>query len=427
MALQLKTSSAFLGRSDMLARPPLPDDALGYADFLTGLHITQADASMADTAGIVLSPAAKRQAYVYDRAGQIVQAAPGTWQGVEYAADGEPLGLSVQGAFTQALIAGHRTNLAAGTAVGAAVAATGAASQPWQQWYRVTPSGAGEASLTLSAGATRTGHVYWMIDVRGTGFVQLGFKGAPSPRANFDLSTGVFAVSGGAVGQAIRRDGGAWSLGIHGPIGSTQIDPLPYIASVDGLTAGSLGSAGAPFDARAPRVEVVTVASYANTRPWPPPNPDTFRTRDDLVPAASMMAAAADFSVVFSTRANSTTSRLSEGLLYLMPASGTATELRFASTNKLVLYSGSVLWSGQTDWVPDRAYHVGFSRRGSLLSWSVNGETGEIDVPTAADSTPYLLRSANNPEMWSGHLRRVIWWADGRTPAALKALVDRWL
>ena len=422
MALQLKTADAFLARSDMLARPPLPDDAIGYADFLTGLHITQAAASTADNTGIVINPAAKRQAYVYDRTGQIVQAAAGTWQGVSHSADGEPMGLSVTGAFTQALIADHRSNLSAGTAVGAVAAASGAAAQPWQQWYSVTPSGAGEASLALSTGSTRTGHVYWVIDVRGTGFVQLGLKGAPNVRANFDIATGALAVSGGAVGQAIRRPGGAWSLGIHGPIGSTPIDALPYIASVNSLTAGALGPAGVAFEARAPRVEVVTTASYANTRPWPVPNPDQFRTRDDLTPATTMMAAAADFSVVFSTRANSTRSRLSESFFYLAPA-----ELRFASTNKLVLYSGSVLWTGQTDWVPDRIYNVGFSRRGSLLSWSVNGEIGEADVPAAADTTPYLLRAANNPEMGSGHLRRVIWWADGRSSLALRDMADRWL
>lgn len=427
MALQLKTTSQFLGRSDMLARPPLPDDAIGYADFITGLHITQADASMADNAGIILNPATKRQAYVYDRAGQIVQAAAGTWQGVEYGSDGEPLGLSIYGGFTQALIAGHRTDLSAGTAVGAVVAATGTAAQPWQQWYRVTPSGAGEASLTLSAGATRTRYVYWVIDVRGTGIVQLGLKGSPNIRANFDLATGAINRNGGTVAQVIRRPGGAWSLAVLGDIGTTQMDPLPYVASVDSVTAGALGPAGAPFEARAPRVEVVTAASYGNTRPWPPVNPDTFRTKDDLSPAASMIAPAADFSVVFSTRANSTAQRLSEGLFYLAPGSGQGAELRFNSSNKLVLYTGSVLWTGETEWVPDHVYDVGFSRRGSLLAWSVNGETGEVDVPTAADWTPYLLRAANNPEQWSGHLRRVIWWADGRSALALRDMADRWL
>lgn len=427
MALQLKTSSPYLGRSDMLARPPLPDDALGYADFTTGLHITQTDASVADNAGIVLNPATKRQAYVYDRSGQIVQAAAGTWQGVEYAADGEPLGLSVYGAFTQALIAGHRANLTAGTAVGAVVAASGTAAQPWQQWYSVTPSGAGEASLTLSTGATRTGHVYWVIDVRGSGIVQMGLKGAPAVRANFDLATGTVSASGSTIGQAIRRPGGSWTLAIHGGIGSTQIDALPYIASVNSVTAGSLGPAGLAFEARAPRAEVVATASYANTRPLPPPNPDSFRTRDDLTPAATMMASDADFSVVFSVRANSTTLRLSEGLFSLLPGSGQGAELRFNASNKLVLYTGSVLWTGQTDWVPDRVYDVGFSRRGSLLSWSVNGETGQADVPTAADWTPYLLRSTNNPEQWSGHLRRVIWWAEGRSALALRDMADRWL
>lgn len=422
MALQLKTSSPYLGRSDMLARPPLPDDAIGYADFTTGLHITQADASMADSAGIVLNPATKRQAYIYDRSGQIVQSAGGTWQGVEYGADGDPLGLSIYGAFTQALIAEHRSNLTAGTTVGVAVAASGAAAQPWQQWYSVTPSGAGEASLTLSAGTNRTRNVYWVIDVRGTGIVQLGLKGAPNVRANFDLSTGVVSGNGGTVAQAIRRPGGAWSLAILGSIGATQMDPLAYVASVNSITAGALGPAGVAFEARAPRVEVVTVTSYGNTRPWPPVNPDTFRTKDDLAPAPTMMEPAADFSVVFSARANSTASRLSEGLFHLAPA-----ELRFASTNKLVLYSGSVLWSGDTEWVPDRVYNVGFSRRGNLLSWSVNGETGEADVPAAADTLPYLLRSANNPEQWSGHLRRVIWWADGRSSLALRDMADRWL
>lgn len=427
MALQLKTSSAFLGRSDMLARPPLPDDALGYADFTTGLHITQTDASMADTAGIVLSPAAKRQAYVYDRTGQIVQAAANTWQGVEYGADGEPLGLSIYGGFSQALIAGHRTDLSAGTAVGAVVAASGAASQPWQQWYSVTPSGAGEASLTLSAGATRTRNVYWVIDVRGSGIVQLGLKGAPNIRANFDLATGTVNRNGGTVAQAIRRPGGAWSLAILGDIGATQMEPSPYVASVNSITAGAVGPAGIPFEARAPRVEVVTAASYGNTRPWPPVNPDSFRTKDDISPATAMLAAAADFSVVFSVRANSSAQRLSESLFLLAPGSGQGAELRFSSANTLVLYTGSVLWTGATAWLPDRTYDVGFSRRGSLLAWSVNGETGEVDVPTAADWTPYLLRATNNPEMWSGHLRRVIWWADGRSALALRDMADRWL
>src|SRR5690606_8026246 len=156
MTLQLVTNTEFAGRQGIHARPPMPDDALAYADFCAGLHMDQTAASMESNAALVFGPISSvKPGYYYGR--DNIEFMSGTlWDRVEYSPDGECLGLLVEGSYQNRVLSGQRQDLTAGTAVGAVISASGAAAQPWQQWYSLSPSGAGEASLTLDTSAVAT-------------------------------------------------------------------------------------------------------------------------------------------------------------------------------------------------------------------------------------------------------------------------------
>ena len=144
-----------------------------------------------------------------------------------------------------------------------------------------------------------------------------------------------------------------------------------------------------------------------------------------------MVADAADFTCVFRARSGWTRSRTSAGLFLWSNGGNSGTELRFSSTNTLVLIdrgSSTPRWTFAARWKPEAIYRVGVSRIGGVLSACVNGECATVDTGSvAADATPRLLRgfdAATNA--WNGHLQKAIWWTAGRSQADLAALVDRW-
>ncbi|KGJ03256.1 hypothetical protein [Paracoccus sphaerophysae] len=416
---------------DLLARAPIPNDAVGYVDFLTGLHMTQAAESVATNASLVFGPISSVAPGYYYGKNDIAFMTNKLWERIEYTADGECLGLLVDGDWTQRLNTEHRINLTAGAMTGASVAAVGAAAQPYQQWYAVTPSGSGEASLTLATSSVSAGsYAYIAVDVRGSGIVQLGARNAAADAyVNVNLLTGEVVTGAGAVGQAMRRRDG-WTVFACVAI-AVAGDVQPYMASVAALTTAKLGAAGLAFAARAPRVAAYGSATMPAPGLWPH-TASSGKADDNLTQVTTMVADAADFTCVFRARSGWTKTRRSAGLFLWSNSGNSGTELRFGADNTLFLIdrnSGTPRWSFATRWKPETIYRVGVSRIGGVLSACVNGEVATVDTGTvAADATPRLLRGFDtSANMWSGHLQKAIWWAEGRRQADLAALVEQWL
>lgn len=281
MALQFKTAMAGGSLGDILNRPPIPNDAVGYADFMTGLHMTQAAESVASNAAIVFGPVSSvKPGYYYGR-DDIGYMSGTLWERVEYGSEGECLGLALDGGWTQRLIAAHRINLAAGTVVGAEVSLSGSAAEPYQQWYSIAPSGAGEASLTLSTVPLSAGsYAYIVADVQGTGIVQIGARNAAVDAwVNVNLATGEVASGAGAAGQAVRRPAG-WSIYARVQVAAAG-DVRPYLASVEALATGKLGAAGRSLLARVPRVAGGVSATMPAPGLWPHTSSDA-KAADNL-------------------------------------------------------------------------------------------------------------------------------------------------
>lgn len=431
MALQLQTTVSGGTLGDLLARPPIPNDAVGYADFTTGLHMTQAAESLATNAALVFGPVSSVKAGYYYGKSDISYMSGTLWERIEYGPEGECLGLLIDGDWEQRLIAGHRIDLTAGSATGATVAASGTPAQPYQQWYSVTPTGAGEASLTLSTSSiSANAYAYIVFDVAGAGIVQVGARNAPADAwVNVNLATGEVASGAGAVGQAIRRRTG-WSVLARVRMASAA-DAQPYVASVATLATAKLGAAGAVFQARAPRVSASTSATTPAPGLWPHTSSST-KAADNLSQITSMVADAADFTCVFRARSGWTRTRTSAGLFMLSNGGTSGTELRFSSANALVLIdrgSSTPRWTFAQKWKPEAIYRVGISRINGVISACVNGEVASVDTGSvAADATPRLLRGFDTTaNAWSGHLQKAIWWGFGVDAARLARMVDRWV
>lgn len=432
MALQLRTLATFAGPSDIPARAPMPNDAAGYVDFTANLHMTQAAAEVSNAAAVVFSRTeTPRSGYYYGPA-DIEPAAHTLWDRIEYDEQGTPLGLLVEDTWSQVVTDAMRTDLTLGTAVGATVALSAASADAWRRWWSVTPTGAGEASLALTTSSHAINeYSYVHFDVRGSGIVQIGVKNADVPAyANVNLVTGeVFASDTNAPAQAKRRPGGGWTILIRVravTAGAMQ----PYLASVAALTTTKLGAAGLPFEARAPRVSKSTNANLPERSFY------TLFTRaaDVIAPVPALFDLAGDFTVAFRARSNWFASRNGAALALLSNGTTNGTEIRFNATNTLIARqtSGNVVVTSNLDikWTPDTLYRVGLSRRGSQIDVAVNGRVMSFDTGAmVSDATPSLFGSwdTSGANGWAGHLQKAIWWAHGRAPADLAALVDRWL
>ncbi len=433
MALQLRTLATFAAPSDIPARAPMPDDAAGYVDFTANLHMTAAAAEVSNASALVFSrDNTPRSGLYYGREG-LAAGAHTTWDRIEYDAAGNPLGLLVEQTWTQIVTDAMRTNLALGTAVGAAVAASGMAEQPWAQWYAVTPSGAGEASLTLTTASVTANHyVYIHFDVRGEGVVQVGLNDAGiTGFANFDLTAGEVYRSDTSTGASmIRRPGGGWTVMVRLRWGGAAGVSHPYVASVASLTTGLRGASGRAFDLRAPRVAANASGGLPERSAF-----ELFKRESDLIfPVAGLMDLAGDFTCAFRARSGFFNDRSGASLFLLRNGTTSGTEIRFNATNTLIARqtSGNLIVAENPSirWTPETIYRVGVSRRGSQIAVMVNDLHIGFDTGAAvADATPELFGSwdTSGSNSWSGHLQKCIWWSQGRAPADLAALVDRWL
>lgn len=432
MTLQLVTNTEFGARQGLLARPPIPDDAAAYADFVTGLHMNQANANTDSNSNLVFGPVSSvKPGYYYGR--DDIEFMSGTlWDRVEYGPDGECLGLLVEGSYQNRVLSGQRQDLTAGTAVGAVISASGAAAHPWQQWYSLTPSGAGEASLTLdtSAVATAGAWLYSAVDVRGGSFVQVGTAG--TGYVNVDTRSGEVRAFQGASGRAIPRPGNSWTISCRGtvPEGGLENAGL-YVASVASLDAPKRGPAGAAFEVRAPRLDAATAAGLPRLGLWPHASGDS-HAADSLTPNIAGLADADDFTAIMRVRSGPSASRTGAGLWLFTNANGTAgTELRFSTSNVLVLVDKGptvVRWTSSQRYKPNQIYRFGISRSGGQLAIVVNGEAVSLDAGAAAGLMSRPLRGFDqSANQWAGHLQKTIWWAGGRSQAELIMLTDRWL
>lgn len=432
MSLQQRTTGTFGFRQGLLARPPMPDDALAYADFCAGLHMSQTAESVSAGASLVFGPVSSiKPGYYYGR--DNIEFMSGTlWDRVEYGPDGECLGLLVEGSYQNRVLPGQRQALTAGTAVGAVISASGAAAQPWQQWYSLAPSGAGEASLTLdtSAVATAGAWLYGAVDVRGGSFVQVGTAG--TGYVNVDTRSGEVRAFDGASGRAIPRPGNSWTVSCRGivPAGGLENAGL-YVASVASLDAPKRGPAGAAFEVRAPRLDAATVAGLPRLGLWPHTSSDS-HAADSLTPNITGLADTDDFTAIMRVRSGPSASMTDAGLWLFTNANGSAgTELRFSSSNTLVLVDrrpSTVRWTSSQRYAPSRIYRMGISRSGGRLAIAVNGEAVSLDAGAAAGLMSRPLRGFDqSANQWAGHLQKTIWWAGGRSQAELIMLTDRWL
>lgn len=430
MALQQRTTGTFGFRGGLLNRPPMPNDAAAYADFRNGLHMDLTTALTTAAANIVFSALSSMQPGYYYGRDDIQFSASTLWDRVEFGPTGECLGLRVEGSYQQRIVAGQRRDLLAGTASGAVVAADGAAAQPYQQWYSVTPAGAGEAGLTLATSAVATvgAYLYTAFDVRGSGIVQVGTAG--TGYVNADLRSGEVRVFEDALGQAIQRPGGSWTIFCRArvPAGGLE-DCAAYAASVASLDAPRRGASGAAFSARAPRLYASTSAGRPYAGLWPHTTSDT-HPAESMTPNVAGIGTNDDFTVIFSARSGQL-DRVAAGFWAIVTSGSTGTELRFTSDNALALINRSnnaLLWTGQTKFAPSTVYKVGLSRAGSRLAVHVNGEGVSVDQGAAAGGPFRMLRGFDQDvNQWAGHLQKCIWWSGGRTQAELAALMGRWL
>lgn len=431
MSLQQRTTGTFGFRQGLPTRPPMPDDALAYADFCAGLHMSQTAESLSAGAALVFGPVSSmKPGYYYGR--DNIEFMSGTlWDRVEYGPDGECFGLLVEGSYQNRVLPGQRQALTAGTAVGAVISASGAAAQPWQQWYSLAPAGAGEASLTLdtSAVATAGAVLYAAVDVRGGGFVQVGTAGAGY--VNVDTRSGAVRAFEGASGRAIPRPGHSWTVSCRGivPAGGLENAGL-YVASVASLDAPKRGPAGAAIEVRAPRLDAATTAGLPRLGLWPHTSSDS-HAADSLTPNIVGLADADDFTAIMRVRSGPSASRTGAGLWLFTNANGSAgTELRFSSSNTLVLVdkSAAVRWTSGQRYGPNCIYRLGIARTGGQLAIAVNGETVSLDAGAAAGLMSRPLRGFDqSANQWAGHLQKTIWWAGGRSQAELALLVERWI
>lgn len=428
MALQLVSDASFPGRNPIPPRAPLPADAAAYADFMTGLHITPAATSTVDnTSPVFLTTASLSAGYYYDEQGVIQRTTAARWSRREFdARTGLPLGLRIEGAYTQRVVSAQRQVLTNGTAIGAVITPSGSAAEPWQQWYALTPEGAGEASVTFTTSAVTGGHsLYASIDARGSGIVQVGSAG--NGHANFNLRTGEVRAFDGAFAQAIARPGGIWTLFVRGiaPAGGLD-DGAIYAASVATMDTPKRGAAGIPTEIISPRLYTASAANRGWAHPWPDTATAT-HSAESLQPNYTGWTQNGDFSCVFSLRTGAIAGAAGSSFAVL---GSNGVSIRAGNNGNLALVNSA---NNQGVWdsgVPYRAltqYRVGISRTGDRVAVAINERGFEI----AGLSLGGVLRlggAANTTtHEFIGWLEKAIFWVDGRPQARLQQMMDTWL
>ena len=437
MALNLQTTETFPFASDIPARAPLPNDALGLIDFQSGLHMTQAAHAIGNAANLVLARDASipSSGWFYGQSG-IEQAAINRWDRIAYDASGAPLGLLIEGDATQRVTRAQRNDLSQGVLTGATILGeTPAPANTWQRWWTVSPTGAGEASLQLGTASFTLSYILVSFEVKaGTGrYVQIGSRaGNADAWANFDLSSGrVTATGAGVTAAAKRRPGGGWTVyAIVRKATSSIPDVQPYAASIATPDTGKLGASGGSFLLRAPMVRGSDSSNLIPGSPWQHETVDS-RNADNLQPLTSLLAPTADFTAAFRLRSGWAPNQLNAGMFHFV-AGSSAIALRFRADNTLAVTTQSestVLLQMTARWAPDTIYRVGVSRTGQQLAVCVNGESGTITSATFDSVTSWRLgRHADTATgAWGGHLQKFVLWAGGRSQADLAAMVDRWV
>ena len=430
MALQLRTAGTFGFRGGLLDRPPMPNDAAAYVDFRNGLHMTTTTALATANASNVFSAFSSMQPGFYYGRENIEYMTATLWDRVEYDHNGECLGLLLEGTFQNRIVAAQRQNIGLGDAIGAGVVASGEGVQQHQQWFSLTPAGAGEASLTLTSSpvATVGAYIYVGFDVRGDGIVQVGSAGTGF--VNCDLSTGNVQPFDDAFGYVVPRLGGSWTVYCRARVPAGGLENLgPYVASVGAIDASKRGNSGAPFFVRAPRCDADPSSGRAFSGLWLHPTTGT-HPAESLTPGIAGIGVNDDFATIYRARSGSYP-RIAAGLGSIIGSGSSGVELRFSSSNVISLVNrgtGGIIWTGATKWTPDTLYLVGFSRRGSIISIHVNGEGFSFDASSSAVGTFRPLRCFDQLSFqWSGHIQKSIWWAGGRTQDEIGRLVSRWL
>lgn len=437
MALELKTQVTQMLASDIPARAPLPDDALALVDFTTGLQITQSDVRLGRAGNTIFnrSNSVSSSGWFYGSA-DIEMGSANFWDRIEYDADGRCLGLLMDGTQTQTVIRSHRTDLSLGTLTGAVLAAvTPAPAEAAAQWWELTPTGAGEASLQLATGSVTNFRLLVSFEIRTAGgrYAQIGTRaGDANAWANIDLVTGEVTARGANVQAAARRrPGGGWTFyAITRKIESSLPDLQPYVASVASSDTGKLGLSGGAIQVRAPIVRTRNGEGLVPGAPYANASADS-RNADVLYPQAALHSLSADFTCVFRARSGWAPSQLQAGLFSIL-TSGDPVQIRFRTDNTLAIVrssESSVLAELPLSWEPDTIYRVGVSRQGNSLAVIVNGHAVEVEHADISGMTGWRLLRCNDQATggWYGHAQKIVLWAGGRRPSELAAMVERWV
>lgn len=442
MALELKTTGTYSGPS-MVSRPPLPDGAVGYADFLGTAHqVTPA----ASTLGPLTNSVVNRDNFVaglyYGKTG-LALGRQYYLDRIEHDGAGRPLGLRISGAWTQLVTAAQRFSLSAGTATGASVSASGTATDAWAQWWQVTATGDAAAHLSVStSNSAANNYVIVAWDVRREGssrFVQIGsLTGGAQFWANFDLDTGVAASTGtGVTAGVIERPGRVATVYMLArlPAAVTSVDA--YVAPVPAANAAKLASSatGASVVARTPIVRHSTTLDGMVVPHAVHTTGTSTRNSDLPTSGASMPSGAADFAVVSMIRTRSEAIQGNSGLAFLFPVNGDTgnqapfIEFRFASDFSLnIVYNFARQHTFKAVFKPGTVYRYGLTRRGSLLTVVIGDESITLDTGTYGLGTCALWRGRDGTaSMLNGFAQRAIWWAEACSAAELRSRVDRYL
>lgn len=426
MAVEIRSDVAYQATNlDLSDRPPLPNGALGLADYQAGGSITPTDTGFGPLNVLILTGSMSfRPRFYYGKNGFAFGNGAAR---ISYDAEGLPLGIRVYGSQTQRLTVGQRTNLAAGSLIGCTVLADGAAENPWQQWFAVTPSGEGEASVTLTGSSLSTAGFSWFsIEAAGTGIVQIGGRGLDADDyANFDLSRGLIRAGDGALAHMVERPSGGWSLYVRMTATVASADIAPYVASVADIDTGKLGPSGRPFRARAQSL-VTGTSNYGGrtpAMPWGDPNDN----QQSDSPAPALFADGANFSAVLTLLSDPWPYRTDAGMFTLVSGgNGIHVVQRPDGYFALARQNGTVLHQFGVRWEPDTLYSLGVTREGTALTVVLNDEVATITDAVVATYAPRFARGIDqNLHEWGGYLQRMIVW-NPVSPTELRQLVRKW-
>lgn len=424
MAIEIKSDRPYQATNlDIPSRPPLPDGALGMVDYQAGGSITQTDIQFGANNALVFSGVGSfRPRYYYGQSGLTFGTGAAR---VSYDAEGLPQGIRVRGVQDQRLPTSMRANLSLGTPVGATCVDDGTEVEQFRKWYLVTPTGAGEASITLTGGTlSANGFVWISFEVSGSGFVQIGGKNIdPDDYVNFDLSTGQFLSGGGALAQAIRRKNGAWSLQIRTDTSASVTEIGPYIASVLSLNAAKLGPAGAAFRARCQTVVAGSSQTIGRTPAEPWASPDAQAT-DTVSPV--IITDTDDFSAVLTMTSDTWPYRVGSGMFTFVSGSAGIHVVQTAGGNIAIVKStGEVLHSFETLWQPNTRYSIGITRVGTTFTVVINDEIARITDAMVAYAPRFYRGLDTAVNEWGGYALKAYFWTP-RSDNELLGLVERW-